>query len=60
MRFEFEEGDIVYLRTDTEQYQRVVTGYLIGEGSIKYRLACDVDEPSYHFAVEISATKIVF
>ncbi len=45
-------GDIVYLKTDTEQNPYIVIGYLIEDG-IKYILS-QCGEVSYHWDFEIN------
>jgi hypothetical protein len=53
-KFELEE--IVFLITDTDQYQRIVTGIQVSKNSILYRLACGVNE-SWHYEYEIARDK---
>ena len=51
---EFEFGDIVYLKTDTDQRPRIVMAmeiYLGGE--ILYKVGCGTIH-SYHYAMELS------
>lgn len=50
-------GEIVFLRTDDEQRERIVTGILIkGDGSVTYLLACSVTETE-HYGFEITKDK---
>jgi len=50
-------GRIVYLCTDEEQKQRIVTGYIIRPGSaLLYMLTCGTTETN-HYAMEISKDK---
>ena len=51
----FEIGDYVYLKTDIDQYKRIVTGYTIRDSSEKvvYLLSLGEDETS-HYKCEIS------
>jgi hypothetical protein len=49
-------GDIVYLITDEQQRQRIVTGIVIRPTAVMYHLACGDDE-SGHYDIEISTTK---
>ncbi len=50
----FDIGQIVYLRTDIEQLQRIVTAIkFCGDGSIFYELSCG-REISDHYDFEIS------
>ena len=53
---DFTIGDIVYLVTDIDQHQRMVTGIDIRPGTTLYWLACG-DSESTHYAIEISAER---
>jgi hypothetical protein len=53
---EYEIGDSVYLKTDTEQKRRMVTGLFILPNTLQYRLSCESTE-SYHYSIEISSEK---
>ena len=50
----FEIGQIVYLRTDKEQYQRIITAITIRETGLVYTIAIEMAE-SYHMEFEISS-----
>jgi hypothetical protein len=52
----FNIGDTVYLKTDTDQNERIVTGLNIRLNSISYALSCGENE-SYHYEFEISKEK---
>lgn len=53
---EYEFGDIVYLKTDTEGLQRVVVGYELRLGRvILYQLQAGSHEPSSHYGFEITS-----
>lgn len=54
MSFEFELGEVVYLKTDSEQLERIVTERkdIIG-GSKQYGLSTDLIF-SFHYAAEIT------
>jgi hypothetical protein len=54
---DFDIGDIVYLKTDIDQYQRMVTGIVIRPSGIVYILAI-AEMESDHFAFEISKEKV--
>ena len=41
-------GDIVYLRTDQEQKQRIITAIKINPGNLIYILSCDSDETGFY------------
>ena len=46
-------GDSVYLKTDTDQYERIVTAILIRQCGIMYSLSQATND-SYHYDFEIS------
>ena len=54
----YDIGDIVYLKTDTNQKERMVTAIIITVGSHAYSLSCG-DDSSEHYDIEISDTKDV-
>jgi len=59
MDFVFELSQTVYLKTDSDQYQRIVTGILIRpSGAIQYELSCG-SSASWHYDFEINVTKDV-
>lgn len=49
----FEIGDTVFLKTDTDQNQRLITGICIAKHSLTYRLSCGTQE-SWNYDFEIS------
>lgn len=53
-KFELEE--VVFLITDVDQTQRMITGITINKGYLLYRLACGTNE-SWHYEYEISTDK---
>lgn len=53
-KFEIEE--VVFLITDSEQSQRIVTGIQINKGYLLYRLACGTYE-SWHYEFELAKDK---
>jgi hypothetical protein len=53
---DFEPGDIVYLKTDRDQYERMVTGYCIRQAGITYELSFG-STTSWHYGFEISVEK---
>lgn len=54
---QFELGQIVYLKTDPEQLQRMVVGITVNPGnSLFYRVAFEEDASS-HYEIELSADK---
>ena len=52
----FEIEDVVFLITDDDQHQRIVTGIQISKNGLLYRLAkCTTD--SWHYDYEIATDK---
>lgn len=49
----YDIGDIVYLKTDVEQLERIIIGITIVPNSLIYTLMCGV-EMSEHYDFEIS------
>ena len=57
LNVKFNLGDIVYLKTDSEQKPRIVTGFTIRNNEhIIYLLSCISDETE-HYEIEITAEK---
>jgi hypothetical protein len=56
--FKYGIGQIVYLRTDVEQLERIVIGYMILMGFHQYILMQGIDQ-SNHFEYEITTHKNV-
>ena len=54
----FNIGDVVYLRTDSDQKERLVTGFYVRHLSLTYGLGAGADE-SWHYDFEISVEKDV-
>lgn len=55
--FKYEIGQIVFLITDDEQKERIITGILIrANNQYLYFLACGTSETS-HFEMEIASDK---
>ena len=54
----YDIGDMVYLHTDNDQLQRVVTGILVKPSSLTYALSCGSNE-SWHYDFEITVEKNV-
>lgn len=50
---EYKPGDIVYLKTDTEQLKHIVSGYLTSEKDIQYEIKIG-ENISYHYGYELS------
>lgn len=51
-------GDSVYLKTDTDQNERIVSGLLIRKTHLIYYLVCGTNE-SAHYDFEITVDKDV-
>lgn len=51
-------GDIVYLATDPEQFQRIVTRITLSPGGMIYELSCGASS-SCHYEMEIVSEKNV-
>ena len=54
----FDFGDKVYLETDVDQKERVVTEFRVTKTGILYSLSCGVDK-SWHYDFEITTEKNV-
>lgn len=55
--FDFKLGSVVYLITDTDQNERIVTGYCANiDGGKQYKLSCGTTE-TWHYSQEISESK---
>jgi hypothetical protein len=53
MKIAFNIGDYVYLKTDIDQYKRIVTGYTVRFSEVTYLLSLGSEETS-HYELEIS------
>ena len=53
MKANYNIGDYVYLKTDIDQYKRLVTGYTVRTDGILYLLSLGSEETSHH-ELEIS------
>ena len=52
----FKLNELVYLITDVDQYERMVTGILEEENGYQYRLSLG-DRTSWHYGSEIATSK---
>jgi hypothetical protein len=52
----FELGDVVYIKTDTEQKPRMVTCLLVKPIGITYELSCG-EAVSIHYDIELSLVR---
>lgn len=51
-------GDTVYLKTDSDQYKRIITGIWITPTGYSYQISKGI-ETSQHYEMELSAEKDV-
>jgi hypothetical protein len=58
VKIQFDIGDIVFLRTDPEQNERMITRFMVSKPSIEYEVVCGT-EVSLHYGFELSKEKIV-
>ncbi|MFA5689930.1 MAG: hypothetical protein WC959_12455 [Kiritimatiellales bacterium] len=56
VQFDYCIGDSVYLKTDNDQLERLVTGILIRLNGVMFELS-QSNTSSYHFSFEISSDK---
>lgn len=56
LKTKYNIGQVVYLRTDTEQRERLVTGIDVRQGYILYQLTY-IDSVSYHYDFEIESER---
>ena len=52
----FELNQVVYLKTDRDQSERMVTDINVNNGGLRYGLACGTGL-SWHYEVEITSEK---
>ena len=52
----FNIGDVVFLKTDIDQYERMVCGILIRPDGIQYAITLG-DTENWHYDIEISKQK---
>lgn len=50
-------GDIVYLKTDPDQVERMITAIQLNANGIIYRLVCGTTE-TWHYDIEINVEKV--
>jgi len=58
IKTKYDIGDIVYLKTDINQKERMITMVSVTPGSHVYTLSCG-DDSSDHYEIEITDTKDV-
>ncbi|VDH16723.1 Uncharacterised protein [Algoriella xinjiangensis] len=56
MKAKFNLEEIIYLITDVDQKERIITGVLYEKNSIQYRVACGTDT-SWHYEFELNTSK---
>jgi uncharacterized protein YebE (UPF0316 family) len=49
-------GDIVFLITDKDQYERIITGIIIRPFGVTYYLSCGTEETN-HYEMEFNTSK---
>ena len=54
----YQYGETVYLKTDTDQLPRMVTGYVLRLDSVIYYLSCGTSE-TMHYDIEITSEKLI-
>ena len=54
----FNIGNIVFLKTDSEQKERIVTGFIVRQNYISYNINCGTEE-SWHYDFEMTIEKDV-
>lgn len=50
----FKVGDPAYLKTDPDQYERIVLGYVIQPGAIMYTTQLVNEKPTDHYDFELT------
>lgn len=53
MRPKFKIGEVLYLKTDPDKFERVCTGYTVRAHCVEYNLVCGTVS-SWHYGIEIS------
>lgn len=56
LKIDFELGQLVYLKTDTDQLPRIVTAIIVKPNLLVYELS-QSDKTSDHYAFEISSER---
>ena len=56
IKVKYQIGDEVYLISDPDQFKRMVLGYVIMPGFIKY-IVCLSDQETNHYEIELSSEK---
>ena len=56
---EFKIADLVYVKTDPDQYKRIVLGFELNSNGLIYKLGID-DNVTTHYTFELQKEKIVF
>ena len=56
MKAKFNLEEIIYLITDEDQKERIITGVLLEPNSIQYRVVCGTNT-SWHFECELNTSK---
>lgn len=56
IKTKYDLGQLVYLITDSEQLDRMITGIKVNPNGLVYTLAQGVNE-TYHFEIELSSRR---
>ena len=56
---EFKIADLVYVKTDPDQYKRIVLGFELNSNGLIYKLGIDGNVTT-HYTFELQKEKIVF
>ena len=57
LTFPYKIGEVVYLRTDPEQLERIITSITIRQGSVLYGVTLSDEKESWHSDFELSKNK---
>jgi hypothetical protein len=53
----YEWGDVVFLKSDSDQYERTVTGIIAYPDHCEYILRCGSEDATHHHGIEILSSK---
>lgn len=58
LKFDYYIGDVVYVKTDIDQFERIVTRVMISENNIEYDVSLGSDS-AWYYGFELSKEKNV-